>query len=60
MKKKNDNDFNYMPETFYYPKEKYLIENKFKNYSLDLKDLWLVKPTNKYGGKGIFILNSLK
>lgn len=60
LKKNNDGDFNYMPETFYFPQEKNVIENKFKNYSLDLKNLWLVKPTNKYGGEGIFILNSLK
>ena len=41
MKKHNDKDFNYMPETIYYPKEKYLnskivvyiqkiIQNKIK------------------------------
>lgn len=60
MKKNFDEDFNYMPETFYYPEDKKIIETKFNNYSLDIDNLWLVKPTNKYGGKGIFIFNSLK
>ena len=29
------------------------------NYSLDINNLWLVKPTNSFGGKKIKILESL-
>ena len=60
MKKEFNEDFNYMPETYYYPKDKKIINKKFNNYILNLDNLWLVKPTNKYGGKGISILHSLK
>ena len=49
-----------MPETFNYPEDKSLILNKFDKYKLDMDNLWLVKPTNKCGGEGITILNSLK
>ena len=59
MKHKFNNDYNYMPETYYYPKDKEFIYRKFKNYRLNLNDLWLVKPTNDYGGHGIKILESL-
>ena len=52
-------DYNYMPETYVYPEQNILIHNKFKNYKIDLKDLWLVKPSNKCSGQGIIILNSL-
>ena len=60
MKKEFDEDFNYMPETYYYPKDKKIIERKFDNYILNSDNLWLIKPTNKDGGKGISIFHSLK
>lgn len=61
MKNIFGDDFNYMPETYYYPSDKEdIIKNKFKDYNFDLKDLWLIKPTNKCGGKGIKFFKSLK
>ena len=54
------NDFNYMPETYNYPKDKNIIENKFKNYQLNMKELWFVKPSNRWGGDGVRIFISLK
>ena len=60
MKKIFYNDFHYMPETYNYPEEKNIINKKFKNYKLNLSDLWLIKPNNGSGGKGIFILTYLK
>ena len=59
IKNKFFEDFNYMPETFIYPTQKDLIYDKFKNYQYNANDLWLIKPKNKWGGKGITILNSL-
>ena len=59
MKNIFGNDFNYLPETYYYPSDKDIIKNKFKNNNYDLKDLWLIKPINKDGGKGIKIFKSL-
>ena len=50
----------YMPDTFNYPEDKHLILSKFSNYKLNMDNLWLIKPTNKCGGEGIKILNSLK
>ena len=60
MKKIFKDDFNYMPETYCYPKDKNQIYIKFNNYTLDLNNLWLVKPVDKSIGSGIHFLNSLK
>ena len=60
LKKKFNDDFNYMPETFNYPEDKDLILNKFSKYRLDIDNLWLIKPTNKWAGEGIKFLNSIK
>ena len=59
MKKNYKNDFNFMPETYYYPNDKDIILKNFKNYTLNIDNLWLVKPSHNYGGKGISILESL-
>ena len=60
MKRNFKNSFNYMPETYNYPKDKNIILKKFNNYSLSVENLWLVKPPHLGGGKGISILESLK
>ena len=60
MKNKFDNDYNFMPLTYNYPIDKDIIEKKFKNYTLDKYNLWLIKPKNKSGGYGIKFLESLK
>lgn len=60
MKKIFKKEYNYMPETYNYPNDKDIIEKKFMNYNLDINDLWLVKPKNDFGGRGIQILDSFK
>jgi hypothetical protein len=61
MKNVFGDDFNYLPETYFYPSDQEdIIKNKFKDYIFDLKDLWLIKPTNKCGGEGIKLFKSLK
>jgi hypothetical protein len=60
MKKKFNDDYNFMVDTFVYPDNENLINRKFNDYIFDLNDLWLVKPTHKSGGNGIEILESLK
>jgi hypothetical protein len=60
MKKLFNEDYNYMADTYNYPIDKDIIEKKFGNYSLDTKDLWLIKPKNQCGGKGIKFLETLK
>ena len=52
-------DFNYLPETYNYPEQKQIIIKKFKNYKLNLSELWLVKPSNSGGGHDISILDTL-
>ena len=59
MKKEFKEDYDFMPETYYYPNDKYIINKKFRNYKLKLDDLWFVKPAHKWGGRGIKILESL-
>ena len=59
MKKEFDEDYNYMSETYYYPDDKDIIEKKFENYTLNLDDLWLIKPAHLWGGIGIRIFQSL-
>jgi tubulin polyglutamylase TTLL4 len=61
LKIKNEfsEDYNFMPETYYYPDDKYIIYEKFRNYTLNINDLWLVKPAHRWGGRGIKILESL-
>jgi hypothetical protein len=53
-------DFNYMPESYIYPEDKEIIENKFKNYHLNLDDMWLIKPLNENKGTHTYIFNSLE
>lgn len=60
IKRLFDKDFKYMPETYYYPEEEKVIQNKFKNYHLNISDLWLVKPSNSGSGKKITFLKLLK
>lgn len=60
MKKFFNKEYNYMPETYYYPENRDLIESKFKNYKMNKDNLWLIKPLYKYGGQGIYIFKSLE
>ena len=60
MRKHFPEDYNYMPKTYIYPKDKEKIEKKFKNYKFNLKKLWIVKPNNLSFGQGIHFLISLK
>ena len=59
MKNKFIDDYKYMPETYYYPHDEDIIQNKFKGYHLDINDLWFLKPVNLSGGSGISIFKSL-
>ena len=54
MKMLFSEEFNYMPQTFYFPEEEKLINKTFHNYSINVDDLWLVKPSSNGEGKGIF------
>jgi len=58
MKKLFNREYNFMVETYNYPNDRDIINKKFKNYTFDINDLWLIKPKNKSGGHGIKILKS--
>ena len=60
MKKIFKDDYNYMSETYCYPEDQNQIFIKFNNYSLDINNLWLVKPVAKSVGAGIHFFTSLK
>ena len=59
MKEKFNDDYNFMPETYYYPNDKNIIDKIFKNYTLNSSNLWIVKPPHGSEGKGISIFESL-
>ena len=60
MKKEFNEDYNFMSETYYYPDDKKIIKEKFGNYSLNINNLWLIKPAHLWGGFGVRIFQSLK
>lgn len=60
MKSYFPKSYNYMPKTYIYPKHKQKIEQKFKNYTLNMNKLWIVKPIDLFSGKGVHIFQSLK
>ena len=60
MKKIFPTNYTYMPITYIYPRAKNLIEKIFKNYTFNLKNLWIVKPTKLFSGIGIHIFKSLE
>ena len=49
-----------MPKTYEYPKDEKAIKEKFGNYQINLKDLWIVKPTKLFGGRGVHLFKSLE
>ena len=52
--------YSYMPKTYIYPKHKEQIEKIFQNYKQNINNLWIVKPTDLFSGKGIHLFRSLK
>ena len=59
MKKNFPEDYNYIPETYFYPEEKDKIHNLLKDYKVTSDDLWLIKPKSGSLGHGIRIFLSL-
>ena len=59
MKSHFNEDYNFMPVTYEYPKDAKEIQQIFSNYTLNINDLWLVKPKDLSCGSGIHILKSL-
>ena len=58
LKEKFPNDFTYMAETYDFPNDKELIEDKFFDYSPTEDNLWLLKPKGAARGNGIKFLKS--
>ena len=52
-------EYYYMIETYSYPEQKDFINKKFSNYKMNINDLWLIKPKNKYSENIIHIFKSL-
>ena len=51
-------DYNYIPETYLFPDDKYQILEKFKDYRYDPEDVWLFKPARSSFAHGIKIINN--
>ena len=60
MKSYFPKSYSYMPKTYIYPKHKEQIEKIFQNYKQNINNLWIVKPTALFSGKGIHLFRSLK
>ncbi len=50
----------FLSETFFYPENKTFLEEKFKNYNINVKDLWLVKPKHGSLGNGIHLFEGFE
>ena len=59
LESKYPDDYNFMPKTYSYPEEKEILEEKFKNYILNIDNLWLIKPKFGRRGNGIKIFQNL-
>ncbi len=59
LKVKFPNDFNFFPET-YIIKDKNDIPSQFLNYIPTLDNLWIRKPKDQVGGKGISIFTNIQ
>ena len=62
MKQKElfNEEYDYMPESYTLPKDKKIFDEKFKNFELNLNNIYLVKPTQNSQGRGIYILENPK
>ena len=58
FKEKFPFDFDYMVESYIMPKQKNIVEKKFKNYIQKENDLWLCKPSDGSFGEGIYFLKN--
>ena len=57
-KAKFPEDYNYIPETYLFPDNKYDILSKFSDYQYNPEDVWLFKPARNSFGHGIKILDN--
>ena len=58
QKMKFPEDYNYIPETYLFPDDKYQILEKFKDYQYNPEDVWLFKPARSSFAHGIKIINN--
>ena len=57
---KEAQEYNFFPIAYHLPLEYALLVEEFKKAALDNKNAaWIMKPTSKSQGKGIFIFNKL-
>jgi len=52
-------NYSFIPKTYFYPKDNDTIIKKFKNYTLNMSDLWIVKPINSPLQNSTHVLKSL-
>ena len=54
------NDYNYMLETYIYPKDKIIIFNNFKDYEIESNNLWIIKQKEENSDTKAHLFKSLK
>jgi hypothetical protein len=53
--------YNFYPQTYILPSEYVIFADEFKKMQsvLDSRNVWIMKPTSRSQGKGIFLFNKL-
>ena len=59
MKSYFPKNYTFIPKTYIYPRDNTTIIKLFKNYTLNMSDLWIVKPINLISQKGTHVFKSL-
>jgi hypothetical protein len=59
MKSYFPKNYSFIPKTYIYPKDNATIIKIFKNYTLNMSDLWIVKPINLFSKKDTHVFKSL-
>ena len=58
MKKKFPDDYNFMPDNYILPRDRDIVDEKFKEYNVfDRENIYIVKPVASSRGRGVRVLS---